>query len=110
MECRWIVKALHQKAGLLMALDPRVAPVAEEVRVRTQTVLRSPTAHERLGTDLACIRRSCFVQTRPGGIGILAGRAETQFQGSPYYDVDFADARSTIGQMNISCGAGRGWA
>ncbi|MBI3856528.1 MAG: hypothetical protein HY293_12645, partial [Planctomycetes bacterium] len=27
MECRWIVKALRQKAGLLMALDPKVAPV-----------------------------------------------------------------------------------
>jgi hypothetical protein len=47
MECRWIVKALRQKAGLLMALDPRLSPVAEEVRVRTQTVLRSPTAHEK---------------------------------------------------------------
>jgi hypothetical protein len=47
MECRWIVKALRQKAGLLMALDPRVAPVAEEVRIRTQTVLRAPTAHEK---------------------------------------------------------------
>jgi hypothetical protein len=47
MECRWIVKALRQKAGLLMALDPRCAPVAEEVRTRTQTVLRSPTAHEK---------------------------------------------------------------
>jgi len=47
MECRWIVKALRQKAGLLMALDPRTAPVAEEVRTRTQAVLRAPTAHEK---------------------------------------------------------------
>ncbi len=47
MECRWIVKALRQKAGLLMALDPKVAPVAEEVRLKTQAVLRSPTAHEK---------------------------------------------------------------
>jgi hypothetical protein len=47
MECRWIVKALRQKAGLMMALDPRVAPVAEEVRAKTQAILRSPTAHEK---------------------------------------------------------------
>jgi len=47
MECRWIVKALRQKAGLLMALDPKVAPVAEELRLKTQAVLRSPTAHEK---------------------------------------------------------------
>jgi hypothetical protein len=47
MECRWIVKALRQKAGLGMALDPKVAPLAEEVRVKTQTVLRAPTAHEK---------------------------------------------------------------
>ena len=26
-ECRWAVKALRQKAGILMATDPRVAPV-----------------------------------------------------------------------------------
>ena len=47
MECRWIVKALRQRAGILMALDPRVAPVAEEVRSRTQSVLRNPSAHEK---------------------------------------------------------------
>jgi hypothetical protein len=47
MECRWIVKALRQKAGLLMALDPKAAPVAEEVRIKTQAVLRAPTAHEK---------------------------------------------------------------
>jgi hypothetical protein len=47
MECRWIVKALRQKAGLLMALDPKVAPVAEELRLKTQAVLRSPSAHEK---------------------------------------------------------------
>jgi len=47
MECRWIVKALRQKAGLLMALDPKVAPVAEEIRIKTQAVLRAPTIHEK---------------------------------------------------------------
>jgi hypothetical protein len=47
MECRWIVKALRQKAGLSMALDPRIAPLAEELRSRTQAVLRAPSAHEK---------------------------------------------------------------
>ena len=47
MECRWIVKALRQKAGLAMALDPKVAPLAEEVRTRTQAVLRAPSMHEK---------------------------------------------------------------
>jgi hypothetical protein len=47
MECRWIVKAVRQKAGLAMALDAKVAPVAEEVRTRTQAILRAPTAHEK---------------------------------------------------------------
>ena len=47
MECRWIVKALRQKAGLLMALDPKAAPVAQEVRIKTHAVLRAPTAHEK---------------------------------------------------------------
>src|SRR5262249_28143355 len=27
-ECRWVVKTLRQRAGILMALDPRVAPIA----------------------------------------------------------------------------------
>jgi hypothetical protein len=47
MECRWIVKALRQKAGLAMALDPKVAPLAEDVRTRTQAVLRAPSMHEK---------------------------------------------------------------
>jgi hypothetical protein len=45
-ECRWVVKALRQRAGILMALDPRVAPVAAEIRVRTQEALRNPAGHE----------------------------------------------------------------
>jgi hypothetical protein len=47
MECRWIVKALRQKAGLAMALDPKIAPLAEDVRTRTQAVLRAPSVHEK---------------------------------------------------------------
>ena len=50
-ECRWAVKALRQRAGILLALDPRVAPIASEIRIRTQEVLRNPVDHE-----LRCFR------------------------------------------------------
>jgi hypothetical protein len=46
-ELRWIVKNLRQKAGIVMALDPRATPVCEEIRARTQKVLRSPAGLER---------------------------------------------------------------
>jgi hypothetical protein len=45
-ECRYVVKALRQRAGLLMALDPRVAPIAAEIRARAQEALRNPANHE----------------------------------------------------------------
>ena len=45
-ECRWVVKTLRQRAGILLALDPRVAPLALEIRARTQEVLRNPASHE----------------------------------------------------------------
>jgi hypothetical protein len=45
-ECRWAVKALRQRAGILVTLDPRVAPIASEIRIRTQEVLRNPVDHE----------------------------------------------------------------
>ena len=45
-ECRWVVKALRQKAGILMAMDPKVAPLAAEVRNRTQKILRGGAAYE----------------------------------------------------------------
>jgi hypothetical protein len=45
-ECRWVAKALRQKAGILMATDPRLAPVAAEVRARTQKMLRGGAAYE----------------------------------------------------------------
>jgi hypothetical protein len=45
-ECRWAVKALRQRAGILIALDPRVAPIASEIRARTQEALRNPANHE----------------------------------------------------------------
>src|SRR5579862_1492564 len=45
-ECRWVVKALRQKAGILMAMDPKVATLAAEVRNRTQKILRGGAAYE----------------------------------------------------------------
>jgi hypothetical protein len=45
-ECRWVVKALRQRAGIRMAVEPRVAPVAVEIRARTQEALRNPANHE----------------------------------------------------------------
>ena len=45
-ECRWAVKMLRQRAGLLMAADPRLAEAAKEIRRRSQLVLRQPAIHE----------------------------------------------------------------
>jgi hypothetical protein len=45
-ECRWVVKALRQKAGILLATDPRMAPIAAEVRARTHKMLRGGAAYE----------------------------------------------------------------
>jgi hypothetical protein len=45
-ECRAAVKVLRQKAALAMAVDPRTAAVATEIRRRTQTMLRNPTSYE----------------------------------------------------------------
>ena len=45
-ECRWAVKALRQKAGLLLASDAKLAAIAGEIRSRTQEVLRNPAVHE----------------------------------------------------------------
>jgi hypothetical protein len=45
-ECRWVVKTLRQKAGLLTAKDPRLASIAAEIRARTQEALRNPANHE----------------------------------------------------------------
>jgi hypothetical protein len=45
-ECRWVVKTLRQRAGIRMALDPRVAPIATEIRTKTQEALRNPANHE----------------------------------------------------------------
>ncbi len=45
-ECRWAVKMLRQRAALALAVDPRMAEIAKEIRERTQVVLRNPAGHE----------------------------------------------------------------
>lgn len=45
-ECRWIVRTLRQRAGLMTATDPRLAEIAAEIRTRTQNVLLKPSAYE----------------------------------------------------------------
>jgi hypothetical protein len=45
-ECRWVVKTLRQKAGLLLAQNPSAAGIAAEIRTRTQEALRNPANHE----------------------------------------------------------------
>jgi hypothetical protein len=45
-ECRWVVKNLRQQAGLRMALDPKVAPIARAIRAKAQEALRNPANHE----------------------------------------------------------------
>ncbi len=45
-ECRLVVRTLRQRAAILLAMDPRVAPIAAEIRARTQEALRNPANHE----------------------------------------------------------------
>jgi hypothetical protein len=45
-ECRWAVKMIRQRAGLLMAADPGMAEIVKEIRRRSQVVLRNPANHE----------------------------------------------------------------
>jgi len=44
--CRMIVKVLRQRAGLALATDHELKDIATEIRNRTQTMLRNPTAYE----------------------------------------------------------------
>src|SRR5262249_32821442 len=44
--CRWVVKNLRQRAGIHMALDPRVTSIATEIRKRTHEALRIPAKYE----------------------------------------------------------------
>lgn len=45
-ECRMAVKWVRQRAGLLMATEPRMAEIAKEVRGRTHKIMRKPVWHE----------------------------------------------------------------
>ena len=45
-ECRWAVKVIRQRAGLLMAKEPRMAEIARQIRSRSRKVLRNPAGHE----------------------------------------------------------------
>jgi hypothetical protein len=45
-ECRWVVRTLRQRAGIMAALDPRIASIAAEIRARTQQALRNPAGYE----------------------------------------------------------------
>jgi len=45
-ESRMAVKVLRQRAGLAMALDPRTAEIAKEIRDRTQKILRNALSYE----------------------------------------------------------------
>ncbi|MCL4691832.1 MAG: hypothetical protein KJ060_04890 [Candidatus Hydrogenedentes bacterium] len=45
-ECRMIVKVLRQRAGMALAQDASLEPIAEEIRNRTQEVLRQPVNYE----------------------------------------------------------------
>jgi hypothetical protein len=45
-ESRWIVRTLRQRAGILVGMDARLAPIANEIRARTQKVLRNPSDYE----------------------------------------------------------------
>jgi len=45
-ECRAAVKVLRQRAGLALATNPAAAPIAREIRDRTQKVLRNALSYE----------------------------------------------------------------
>jgi hypothetical protein len=44
--CRWAVKNVRQKAGLILVQEPKAAALMAEVRAKAQDVLRAPSMHE----------------------------------------------------------------
>jgi len=44
--CRWAVKNVRQKAGLILVQEHKAAALMAEVRAKAQDVLRAPSAHE----------------------------------------------------------------
>ena len=47
-ECRWAVKFLRQRAGLMMAQDPRLVEVCREIRSRAEAAMERPAGHEAI--------------------------------------------------------------
>ncbi len=45
-QCRWAVKALRQRAGMAVAVNPEAAEIAREIRERTRKALLNPAGHE----------------------------------------------------------------
>ncbi|RJP29947.1 MAG: hypothetical protein C4527_10745 [Candidatus Omnitrophota bacterium] len=45
-ECRMVVKLLRQRAGLETTVNPAVSEIAQEIRNRTQQILRNPVSYE----------------------------------------------------------------
>ncbi len=45
-ECRMAVKLLRQRAGIEMAKNPEIASISQEIRERTQAILRNPVSYE----------------------------------------------------------------
>jgi hypothetical protein len=45
-ECRFIVRTFRQRAGIMVGVDPKLAPIAQEIRTRTQEALRNPSDYE----------------------------------------------------------------
>ena len=46
VRCRMEVKILRQHAAMEMARNPKAAPIAREIRTRTQKILRGKYGHE----------------------------------------------------------------
>jgi hypothetical protein len=47
-ECRWGVKFVRQRAGLLMAQDPRLVEICREIRSRAEAAMEHPAGHEAI--------------------------------------------------------------
>jgi hypothetical protein len=45
-ECRMFVRVLRQRAGMALAQDPSLGPIVDEIRKRTQEMLRAPVNYE----------------------------------------------------------------
>jgi hypothetical protein len=70
-ELRWVVRALRQKAGLLLAVDAKMAPIAAEIRAKTQEILKNPAGHGGA--------------RHQSPVGSPDGRAGTVFSGPPRF-------------------------